>query len=93
MLRVSLKCANCGNQDLEVEVNYCIPRAISLVCNKPGCGRVTPIAFFDEKGRAYEINGEASMQVYEDSFCGDISRSKAEYAIKKDRMEKCEKIE
>ena len=84
MNRVSLKCANCGNQDLEVEVNYCIPRAISLVCNKPGCGRVTPIAFFDEKGHAYGINGSASMKLEDESFYRDIKREEAEEAIKKD---------
>lgn len=85
MIRVSLKCANCGNQDLDVEVNYCIPRAISLVCNKPGCGRVTPIAFFDDKGRAYEINGDASMKLENESFYRDITRKEAEEALKKDR--------
>lgn len=84
MERVSLKCANCGNQNLEVEVNYCIPRAISLVCNKEGCGRVTPIAFFDEKGMAYEINGKATLQAYEDSFCSDLTEKQAREAVAKD---------
>lgn len=85
MKRTSLLCANCGNHDLEVEVNYCIPRAIHLVCNKPGCGRVTPIAFFDENGRAYEINGDASMKLYNDSFSVNIAKRNAEQAVKKDR--------
>lgn len=84
MERVSLKCANCGNQDLKVEVNYCIPRAISLVCNKEGCGRVTPIAFFDEKGRAYEINGKATMEAYENAFYDDLTERQAREAVTKD---------
>lgn len=88
MIRVSLQCANCGNQDLDVEVNYCIPRAISLVCNQPGCGRVTPIAFFDENGRAYEINGDASMELEKESFYRNITRKEAEEALTKDRRNK-----
>lgn len=86
MHRNSLKCANCGNQDLEVDVNYCIPRAISLVCNKAGCGRITPIAFFDDKGMAYAINGEFTHEAYNKTFGGDVLASDARAAVEKDRV-------
>lgn len=84
MKRVSLKCANCGYQDLEVEVNYFLPRAINLVCNKMGCGRVTPIAFFDDKGIAYGVNGEFTMQAYDDAFHEDVTKKQAQEAYKND---------
>ncbi len=84
MNRVSLKCANCGNQDLEVEVNYFVPRAIELVCNYPGCGRVTPIAFFDTNEKVYGINGKETLQIYDDSYRENITPQKAYEALMKE---------
>lgn len=43
MKRNTIQCKKCGEQDFEVNVNYCIPRAIQLECKY--CGYITPIAF------------------------------------------------
>ncbi len=81
MHRTTIKCANCGNQDLEVTVNYCIPRGIYLECPRMGCGWITPIAFFDARGEAYGVNGIATQQAFNDSYCEDISPKKAREAV------------
>ena len=76
MNRVSLKCANCGNQDLEIEITI-VPRGIHLACNKMGCGRITPIAFWDEAGHIYAVNNEASAKLYDEGHCRDITMKEA----------------
>lgn len=75
--RSSIQCTNCGGREFEVDVNYCIPRAISLECK---CGYITPIAFFDKRGRAYGINGNLTKELYDESFFADIEPSEAERA-------------
>lgn len=87
MNRVSLKCACCGNQDLEVTVNECVPNAIYLTCNKKGCGRMTPLAFFDEKGRAYAVNGTATTNAYNETYCKDVTPKEAMDAVYADYQE------
>lgn len=87
MNRVSLKCANCGNQNLFVNVNHFVPRGISLECHQTGCGRITPLAFFDKDGWAYAVNGEATLQAFGDTYCGDVTRREAEAALEVDRCE------
>lgn len=69
MQRASIVCKHCGGNDFEVNVNYCIPRAIQLECE---CGYITPIAFFDKKGKAYGVNSEMLHEVYERTFYEDI---------------------
>ncbi len=83
MKRISLQCANCGGQDFEVECSI-IPRAISISCNSAGCGRITPIAFFDETGKVHEINGHATNELYEKTFCEEVSPLEARKAHRED---------
>ena len=92
MNRVSLKCACCGNQDLQVIVNELVPRGIYLSCNKMGCGSVTPIAFFDEKGKAYAVNGIGTMAAYDETYCGNLTTKQAWDAIDADDKEVFDKI-
>lgn len=87
MNRLSLKCACCGNQDLEVTVNECVPKAIYLTCNKRGCGRMTPLAFFDENGRAYAVNGTATTNAFNETYCGDVTNKQALDAVYADYKE------
>lgn len=74
MKRNLLRCEHCGSQEFEITVNYCIPRAIHIECK---CGYITPVAFFDEKGKAYAINGKETLEAYENTFCGEITEKEA----------------
>lgn len=86
MKRNTIQCKKCGEQDFEVNVNYCIPRAIQLECKY--CGYITSIAFFDIIGRAYAINGTATYEAYQDSYCGDVTEKEAMEAERCDMQNK-----
>lgn len=81
MKRPALTCSKCGGNEFTVEVNYCIPRAVSLSCK---CGYITPIAFFSKSGRTHAINGLESNKLYHESFCRDIEDIEAAKAVHDD---------
>ena len=81
MRRMSLRCANCDEQEFEVDCSI-IPRGISISCNT--CGRVTSIAFFDVTGKIHEVNGEATNALFEKTFCGDVTPQEARKARRED---------
>lgn len=43
-----------------------------------------PLLFFDEKGYAYGVNGEATRQAFDNTYCDDLTEMQAITAVKKD---------
>lgn len=73
MKRISLKCTNCGEQDLQVSISI-IPRGISISCNR--CGRSTPLVVYSDDistSSLLAINSTNSNALYNRSYEQNIT--------------------
>lgn len=78
MIRSNIQCV-CGSNDFTIEESI-VPEGMSFVCET--CGRVTPIAVKQcLTSDVYPINNENMHNLYEKSYCNNITKEEIRKAF------------